>query len=79
MNSMDGRIKANAAVVAGGTSEAIVYASDTTDVILDINGYSFLCRARTRWQLLPLTPCRVVDTHGAEVTRRSCPARKPGA
>ena len=67
MNSMDGRIKANAAVVAGGTSEAVsVYASDTTDVILDINGYFVPLPSQNALAFYPLTPCRVVDTRGAE-------------
>src|SRR5579863_4286896 len=36
----DGRVKANAAIVAAGQGGAIsVYASNTTDVILDISGY----------------------------------------
>ena len=45
----DGRVKANAAIVPAGTSGAIsVYATDTTDLVLDINGYfvpatSILC------------------------------------
>src|SRR5271166_6557805 len=40
LNSYDGRTKANAAVVPAGVNEAIsIYSSDTTDVVLDINGY----------------------------------------
>jgi len=41
LNSYDGRIKANALIVgAGATDQGIsVYATDTTDVILDITGY----------------------------------------
>ena len=40
MNSLDGRIKANAAIVPAGTSGAVsVYVSNTTDVVLDIDGY----------------------------------------
>ncbi len=40
MNSPDGRIKANAAIVPKGANGAVsVYATDTTDVILDIDGY----------------------------------------
>jgi len=40
MNSPDGRIKSNAAIVAAGSQGAVsVFATDETDVILDINGY----------------------------------------
>ena len=41
MNSLDGRIKANAAIVpAGGSSGAVsVYVTNTTNVVLDIDGY----------------------------------------
>ena len=62
MNSLDGRIKNNAAIVAAGTAEAIsVYTTDTTDVVLDINGYFAPVSASTL-AFYPLTPCRVVDT-----------------
>jgi uncharacterized repeat protein (TIGR03803 family) len=63
MNS-DGRIKANAAIVPAGSSGAVsVYVSDTTDVILDINGYFVSPQAQT-YQFYPLPPCRLVDTRG---------------
>ena len=40
MNSLDGRVKANAAIVPAGASGAVsVYVTDTTDVVLDIDGY----------------------------------------
>ena len=62
MNSLDGRIKANAAIVPGGASEAIsVYASNTTDVVLDIDGY-FAPPSGATLAFYPLTPCRVLDT-----------------
>jgi uncharacterized repeat protein (TIGR03803 family) len=62
MNSRDGRIKANAAIVPAGASAAVsVYASDTTDVILDIDGY-FATSSSDTYQFYPLTPCRIVDT-----------------
>jgi len=36
----DGRIKANAAIVAAGSNgEVSVYTSDDTDLIIDVNGY----------------------------------------
>jgi hypothetical protein len=62
MNSLDGRIKANAAIVQAGAAGAIrVYASDTTHVVLDIDGYFEAPSAQTL-QFYPLTPCRVLDT-----------------
>ena len=62
MNAPDGRIKANAAVVPAGTGGAIsIYATDTTDVALDINGY-FVPASSSSLAFFPLTPCRVADT-----------------
>ncbi|MGA3212593.1 MAG: Ig-like domain repeat protein [Terriglobales bacterium] len=62
LNSLDGRIKANAAVVPAGTGGAVsVYANNTTNVVLDINGY-FLPTTGTSLEFYPLTPCRVADT-----------------
>ncbi len=40
LNSLDGRIKANASIVPAGNSGAVsVFVSDTTQVLLDIDGY----------------------------------------
>jgi uncharacterized repeat protein (TIGR03803 family) len=62
LNSVDGRIKANAAIVPAGTSGAVnVYVTQTTNVILDINGYFAPVSASTL-AFYPLTPCRVADT-----------------
>ena len=64
MNSTDGRVKANAAIVPGGYQGAVsVFASNTTDVILDIDGY-FAPPASDTNQFYKLTPCRIVDTRG---------------
>ena len=60
-NSLDGRIKGNAAIVPSGNNAVSVYATDTTDVILDINGY-FATPGPNTYQFYPLTPCRLVDT-----------------
>ncbi len=66
MNSPDGRIKANAAIVPAGTSGAVsVFVTDTTNVILDIDGY-FTTPGSGTYQFYPLTPCRLVDTRGAD-------------
>ncbi len=62
LNSLDGRIKANAAIIPAGTNEAIsVYATDTTDLVLDIDGY-FVPATSATLAFFPLTPCRVADT-----------------
>ncbi len=62
LNSVDGRIKANAAIIPAGTNKAIsVYATQTTDVILDIDGY-FAPADSSTLAFFPLTPCRVADT-----------------
>ena len=62
MNSPDGRVKANAAILPAGYQGAVsVYVTNTTNVILDIDGY-FEPAASGTYQFYPLTPCRVVDT-----------------
>ena len=63
LNSLDGRVKANAAIVPGGTpsGSVTVYVTDTTNVVLDIDGY-FAPSNGSTLQFYPLTPCRVADT-----------------
>ena len=62
MNSTDGRIKANAAILPAGYQGAVsVYVTDTTNVIIDIDGY-FVPTGSGTYQFYSLTPCRVVDT-----------------
>jgi hypothetical protein len=40
LNSLDGRIKANAAIVPAGANGAVrIFASNATDVVVDIDGY----------------------------------------
>ena len=59
----DGRVKASAAIVAAGTNGAVsVYASDTTDVILDVNGYFAAPGTTPSLAFNVLDFCRVVDT-----------------
>ncbi len=66
MNS-DGRVKANAAIVLSGDGGAAVsvYATNTTNVILDVDGY-FTPVNDSNLTFYPLTPCRVVDTRGPD-------------
>jgi uncharacterized repeat protein (TIGR02543 family) len=62
MNSWDGRFKANAAIVPAGTNGAVsVFSSDTTNVVLDIDGY-FAPPSGSTLAFYPLPPCRVADT-----------------
>ncbi len=62
LNSLDGRIKANAAIVpAGYQGDISIYATNTTNVILDINGY-FTTSSPSTLAFYPLAPCRIADT-----------------
>ena len=64
LNSADGRVKANATIVPAGIGGAIsVFATNTTNVILDINGY-FAEVTGSTLAFYPLNPCRVADTRG---------------
>ncbi len=67
MNSPDGRVKANAAIVpAGASSGAVsVYVTDTSNVILDINGY-FTTPGSSTYQFYTLPPCRIIDTRSGD-------------
>lgn len=63
LNSLDGRIKANAAIVPAGTNGAVsVYASAGTHVVGDINGYFVSADDPGGLAFYPVTPCRVADT-----------------
>ena len=68
LNSIDGRVKSNAAIVPAGTDAngnagAIsVYVTDTADVVLDINGYFVPASDSSALAFFPLPPCRVADT-----------------
>jgi hypothetical protein len=65
LNSIDGRVKANAAIVPAGSNGAIsIYVTDTTDVIVDINGY-FVSSGASTLTFFPLTPCRIADTRSS--------------
>ncbi len=67
LNSLDGRIKANAAIVPAGTSGGVsVYVSDTANVILDIDGYFVPAGSNaSALAFYPLAPCRIADTRNA--------------
>ena len=64
VNSPQGTVVGNAAIVPAGTSGAIsLYASNDTDVVIDINGY-FATPSDQSQVFYPVTPCRVADTRG---------------
>ena len=68
LNSFDGQVVANAAIVPAGTAGAIsVFVSNLTDVIIDIDGY-FAPPAAQGLAFYPLTPCRIADTRGTTGT-----------
>ena len=65
LNSVDGRVKANAAIVPAGTGGQVsIYATDTTNVIVDVNGY-FTPPTGSTLAFYPLPPCRVADTRNS--------------
>lgn len=64
LNSSDGRIKADAVIVAAGAGgSASVYVSDASHVVLDISGY-FVPESSAAEALAfyPVSPCRLMDT-----------------
>jgi len=68
LNSYDGRIKTVAAIVpAGADGNLSVYSTNTTDLILDFNGY-FVAPGSNDSALAyyPKAPCRVLDTRGGQ-------------
>ena len=66
LNSLDGRIKSNAAVVPAGANNSVsVFASDTTHVVLDINGYFVPASDVNALAFFPVVPCRIADTRTA--------------
>lgn len=63
VRSPDGQTVANSAIVRAGFGGAInVYASDATDLIIDISGYFTEDTGPGTLSYYPLTPCRVIET-----------------
>ena len=63
LNSLDGRIKSVGAVIPAGNGGAIsMYATNATDLILDISGYFVPATVPSALAFYPVTPCRVADT-----------------
>ncbi|HLJ45975.1 MAG TPA: hypothetical protein VKU01_08205 [Bryobacteraceae bacterium] len=65
LNSPNGAIVANAALVPSGSGGSVdAFVTNRTDMILDINGY-FGVTGANGLAFYTVTPCRVVDTRGA--------------
>jgi hypothetical protein len=63
IRSPDGQTVANSAIVKAGSNGGIsVYASDRTDMLIDISGYYTDSAEVDGLAFYPLTPCRVIDT-----------------
>jgi hypothetical protein len=63
LNSFNGIVVANAAIVPAGTNGGVsVFVYDTTDVILDIDGYF---TSGSGAAFYAATPCRIADTRSA--------------
>jgi hypothetical protein len=62
LNNPTATVVANAAIVPAGTGGAIdVYAYNTTDLLIDIDGY-FAAPGTGGLSMYPVAPCRVLDT-----------------
>ena len=62
LNAYTGTVTANAAIIpAGANGDVSVYASDSTDVLIDINGY-FAPPQGSGLSLYTVAPCRAIDT-----------------
>jgi hypothetical protein len=63
LNSFDGRTKANAAIIPAGINGHVsVFATDDTQLIIDINGYFVPASTSTALVFYPMPPYRLVDT-----------------
>jgi serine protease len=63
MNSDDGRILANNAILAAGVYGTVtMYGSQPTDIIVDVNGYFDAPGGPGALDFYPMVPCRVADT-----------------
>jgi hypothetical protein len=71
LNSLDGRVKAAAAIVPAGLNCSVsVYVTEDTDVILDLNGYF---RVNSGGAFYPTGPCRLVDSRSTPPARALAP------
>jgi probable HAF family extracellular repeat protein len=67
LNSLEGAVVANAAIVPAGTNGATsVYVTNPTDVILDTNGYFAPSAGPGGLTFYAVLPCRVADTRNPD-------------
>jgi len=67
LNSPDGSVFANAAIVPAGANGAItVLAGNATDFIIDVDGYFAPPNLPNALHLYTVTPCRVADTRASQ-------------
>lgn len=67
LNSSTGNAVANAAIVAAGAGGATsVYATNPTDLIIDVNGYFAAAGSPGGLTFYPTFPCRVADTRSPD-------------
>ena len=66
LTSLDARTKSSAAIVAAGTGGSIsFFASNATNLVVDISGYFIDSSDPSGLAFFPITPCRLVDTRAA--------------
>jgi len=66
LNSIDGRVKAVAAIIPAGTNNGVcVFPSNDTDLVLDISGYFVAASNPGALAFYPIAPCRIADTRNA--------------
>jgi hypothetical protein len=66
LNSIDGRVKAAAAIIPAGTNGGVcAFATQDTELIVDINGYFVSDLSPSVLEFYPVAPCRLVDTRNA--------------
>src|SRR5262249_52309961 len=69
LNAFTGTVTANAAIVPAGTNGSInVFVTNTTDVVIDVNGYFAPPAGAGALSMYAVTPCRVLDTRLAAGT-----------
>jgi hypothetical protein len=67
LNSHDGRVRANAALIGAGVGGSVsVFPSNPTHLVLDISGYFVPVSDTAGLAFYPVAPCRVIDTRRAE-------------
>ncbi len=78
LNSADGSVVANAAIVPAGTGGSVsVYVTNLSDVVLDTNGYFAAAGGTGALSFYPVAPCRAADTRTGEMLEPNTPQSFP--